>query len=180
MKPPWQHPLNPSICKDNLLRTVTETDAPTKHASMAEIDWSDAYRATVGNPFPDARAAANALVRAFPNWMKPLFGLRGLLVAPFGLKGASEFQSGDLDKIGFFPVTSETEDEIVAGADDKHLDFRIIVTLNNAGGGQSVTCATIIQYNKPFGRFYLKMVLPFHRAIIKSAMKHMHLPEGLS
>ena len=162
------------------MREVREIEAPKAHHSMAQIDWSDAYRATVGNPFPNARVAANALVRAFPSWMTPLLGLRGVLVAPFGLKGASEFQSGDLDKIGFFPVTDETEDEIVDGADDKHLDFRIIVNLNNAGGGQSVTCATIIKYNKPFGRFYLKMVLPFHRAIIKSAMKNMHLPEGLS
>lgn len=162
------------------MRDVREIDAPTIHASMAEIDWSDAYRVTIGNPFPNARTAANALVRAFPSWMKPLLGLRGLLVAPLGLKGEAEFQKGDIDTIGFFPVTHESEDEIVAGGDDKHLDFRIIVTLKNAGGGQAVTCATIIKFNRPFGRFYLKMVLPFHRAIIKHAMKRMHLPEGLS
>lgn len=162
------------------MRDVKEIDAPTNHVSMAEIDWGDAYRATVGNPFPDARTAANALVRAFPSWMMPLLGLRQILVTPFGLKSASDLNLNKTDNIGFFPVTGETNEEIVAGTDDKHLDFRIIVSLNNGGGGQSVSCATIIKFNNRFGRFYLKAVQPFHRAIIKYALKNMHLPEGLS
>src|SRR5436309_10065713 len=47
------------------------------------------------------------------------------LVAPFGLKTSAPDQPGTRDIIGLFPVVDQTPDRLVAGFNDKHLDFRL-------------------------------------------------------
>ena len=68
-----------------------------------------------------------------PRWVETLLSLRNALVAPFGLKtsGAGEHAAGGL--IGIFPVLSETPDRLVAGFNDHHLDFRVVVDVATSG-----------------------------------------------
>lgn len=163
------------------MHIVHEVKAPEHHHALPQIDWADAYQTTINEPFANAREAGEALISAFPNWAAPLLALRQIVVLPFGLKGAEALNEQQAETIGFFPITHETAQELVAGGDDKHLDFRIIITLqdNNSAqsvaynSGQSVTCTTVISFNNQFGRFYLRLILPFHRAIIKYALRHM-------
>jgi hypothetical protein len=124
-------------------------------------DFLDCY--TAESPLP-ARRAAEVIV-AFPKWTGALLLLRNLLVLPFGLKGGTAKEP----RIGIFPIDSETPDELIAGFDDRHLDFRVAVL---AGGGR-VHCATWVHPHNAGGRAYLRAVLPFHRAIMRSAMRRL-------
>ena len=45
--------------------------------------------------------------------------------------------------IGIFPVVSETPERLVAGFNDKHLDFRVVVDVATNGQRQSVTATTL-------------------------------------
>ena len=129
------------------------------HSYTAPGDFLDCYR--VDSPLR-ARAAAEIIV-AFPGWARGLLGLRNLLVAPFGLAGAAP---EGMDRIGIFPVVSETEDELVAGFDDKHLNFRVAVL---ARGGR-VSMGTWVHPHNTGGRLYLGAVMPFHILIIRNAL----------
>ncbi len=63
-----------------------------------------------------------------PRWVERLLVLRNVLVAPFGLKtsGAGEPRSPRHDR-NISRFSSETPDRLVAGFDDSHLDFRVVV-----------------------------------------------------
>lgn len=98
----------------------------------------------------------------FPIWVKGLLLLRALAVLPFKLKGRST--SGD--RFGIFPVAGRAEDEILLGFDDSHLDFRISVLCRH----NVAYAATWVRPHNWFGRTYLRLILPFHRWIMRNAM----------
>src|SRR3954451_23454073 len=62
-----------------------------------------------------------------PAWQKALIALRDAMVAPFGIKTSDTVRTSrdSLERVDFFPVHWEAKDEIVLGADDRHLDFRL-------------------------------------------------------
>lgn len=148
---------------------VHEIHVSLPHPVLPESDWADAWQIVSPKPFADAREAAEAIVSSFPRWTYLALALRQLLVAPFGLKGAAS-QAGSIDKVGIFPVTQQTGERLVAGFDDKHLDFRIVVDLDETDGVQAVTLTTVIRRHNQLGRAYLGLIIPFHRAIIRSAL----------
>ena len=70
------------------------------------------------------------------------------------------------DKLGPFPVELETETELVAGFNDKHLDFRVSVMSRD---GQ-VSLATWVHPHNFGGRLYLALIMPFHIMIARNAL----------
>jgi len=90
---------------------------------------------------------------------------------PLGLKtsGAGEPATGGM--IGIFPVVSETPERLVAGFNDNHLDFRVVVDVATVGAGQQVTATTLVRTHNWLGRTYLAVILPFHRLIVSSMLR---------
>ena len=150
---------------------VSEVPASLPHDALPGADWADAWRIQISKPFGSAREAAQAVGKNFPRWTWPMLALRQILVFPFGLKGSGP----QGDRVSIFPVVSETGEQIVAGFNDRHLDFRIVVDLAESAGkpGQSVTLTTVIRRHNLLGRVYLAAVMPFHRAIISSALRRI-------
>ena len=70
------------------------------------------------------------------------------------------------DRIGIFPVKQETENELIAGFDDKHLNFRVSV-LSNQG---QISLATWVAPHNMGGKIYLAVIMPFHIAIARNAL----------
>jgi hypothetical protein len=106
-----------------------------------------------------------------PRWIEALLTLRNILVAPFGLKTTAS--SGATDLIGIFPVVSQTSERLVAGFDDRHLDFRVVVDVAGTGHGQRVTATTLVKTHNLLGRVYLKIILPFHRLIVRRMLRQV-------
>ncbi len=75
--------------------------------------------------------------------------------------------------MGIFPVISETPDRLVAGLNDKHLDFRLVVDVARSGAGQQVTATTLVKMHNRLGRAYLTVILPFHRLIVASMLRRI-------
>ncbi|MEM7257946.1 MAG: DUF2867 domain-containing protein [Pseudomonadota bacterium] len=149
---------------------VSTLSSPLPHPALPNADWGDAYEVTTSGGFASARQAAQAVVDAFPLWTYPLLVLRNVIVWPFGLKNTRHAATMLPEPVGFFPVQAETTHQVVAGFDDKHLDFRLIVDLDSTDAQQQIRVTTVVHRNNRLGRWYLAMVLPFHRAIIKSAL----------
>ncbi len=121
-------------------------------------DFIDGYR--IKAPYTPHRAAEIAM--RFPLWVHVLLGLRQIIMWPFGLKG----KGAGGDSVAIFPVEKDTEDELVLGFDDKHLDFRISI-LSRDG---HLYCATWVHRHNWLGRVYLAAVMPFHIIITKQML----------
>jgi uncharacterized protein DUF2867 len=137
---------------------------------LAGAQFADAFRVTVQDAGLDARSAAERMFSNSPRWVEALVDLRNRIVAPFGLKtsGKDEVEAGGM--IGLFPVLSETPERLVAGFDDHHLDFRVVVDVAPAGRDREVTATTLVLTHNWFGRAYLAAIMPFHRMIAKTLL----------
>jgi hypothetical protein len=94
------------------------------------------------------------------------------MVTPFGLK-TSPPKGTYPDSVGIFPVLSQSPSRLVAGFDDKHLDFRVVVDVSAAGPGQQVTATTLVLTHNRLGRVYLAVIMPFHRLIVRSMLRQV-------
>lgn len=129
------------------------------HAYRGPGDFLDCYaiRSDLG-----PRRAAEVIV-AFPGWARGLLAVRRALTAPFGLSNDGPDAA---DKLGPFPVEFEDGSEVVAGFDDRHLNFRVSIL---ASGGR-VHLATWVHPHHIGGRAYLAAIMPFHIAIARNAL----------
>ena len=138
---------------------ITLPDVSALHARRVPGDFLDCY--SVASDM-NARDAANTITD-FPGWAKFLLIIRRLITAPFGLDNDGPDVA---DKVGIFPVESESDQELIAGFDDKHLNFRVSVLSLD---GQ-VSLATWVAPHNIGGRIYLTAILPFHIAIARNAL----------
>ncbi|MEM7427183.1 MAG: DUF2867 domain-containing protein [Pseudomonadota bacterium] len=149
---------------------VIEADLPAVsmlHERIAPGDFLDCYAVDAGL---SPRQAAT-VITAFPGWARALLRLRYWLTAPFGL-----LQDGPpaSDKIGVFPVEAEASNEIIAGFNDRHLDFRISV-LSDHG---RIFLGTWVHPHNLGGRLYLKAIMPFHILIARNALSRVAAHTG--
>ena len=150
--------------------TVRPAPLPPGSALQTRIspgDFVDCY--AVASDLPARRAAE--IIAEFPGWVRALVALRGMIVAPFGLRTNGPSAK---DKIGEFPVESETDAEVIAGFNDRHLDFRISVQARNG----RVSLATWVRRHNLGGRLYLAAILPFHVAIVRNALARVARRSG--
>lgn len=150
---------------------VTATDPGVDTAALlAGAQFADAFSITVDGPALNARQAAERMMTRSPQWIERLTALRNALVAPFGLKTTGAVDNGGSDIIGIFPVVSETPQRLVAGFNDKHLDFRVVVDVVTSGASQRVTATTLVLTHNWLGRTYLAIILPFHRLVARTML----------
>ncbi|EBA12764.1 DUF2867 domain-containing protein [Roseobacter sp. CCS2] len=133
--------------------------ASALHNQRVAGDFLDCY--SVASDLPPRRAAE--IITAFPGWAQFLLVIRQIVTAPFGL---SQDGPEAADKLGPFPVQSETETEVIAGFDDKHLNFLVSV-LSHEG---QISLATWVAPHNVGGRIYLAAIMPFHIAIARNAL----------
>lgn len=129
------------------------------HARIAPPDFLDCFSVSAD---ATPRHAAE-IITDFPVWARFLLQIRRLVTMPFGL--SNDGPPAD-DKLGPFPVELETGSELIAGFNDRHLNFRVSVFSQN---GQ-VSLATWVHPHNIGGRLYLKAILPFHILIARNAL----------
>jgi hypothetical protein len=137
---------------------------------LSGAQFIDAFRAEVGATQLSAREACTRMVLHGPRWIDALTRLRNILVKPFGLKTSGEGAYAPGGLIGLFPVLSETPERLVAGFDDSHLDFRLVVDVTGDAADRQVTSTTLVRTNNLLGRTYLALIMPFHKLVVRSMM----------
>ena len=142
------------------------------NALLAGAQFIDAYGIAVNDATLDARHAAERMLQRSPRWVEALIALRNTLVTPFGLKTPAR-KAAAADSIGAFPVVSESPGRLVAGFNDKHLDFRLVVDVVTETGGRRITATTLVLTHNLLGRAYLAVILPFHRLIVPSMLRQV-------
>ncbi|WP_246675985.1 DUF2867 domain-containing protein [Mesorhizobium sp. B2-5-4] len=98
--------------------------------------------------------------------------IRHKLVAGFGLKTSSELRDDvATDRIDFFRVYDRRRHEIVLGEDDRHLDFRLSVLVEESASCRRLVATTVVTFNHLGGQAYIAGIAPFHRLIVKSSLR---------
>lgn len=138
---------------------------------LPDADWADAYEIETNRDFATMRSVASCTVGTMPRWAKRLLWLRNRVVAPLGLKpGDQKLVETHADCIDFFPVLSESGNDIVLGLDDRHLDFRILLERQPATPVTRYRLTTLVTRHNLFGRAYLFFIMPFHKRLVRSVL----------
>jgi hypothetical protein len=149
------------------------TPAVDTDALLAGAQFADAFCIEVSDRDLDARRAAERMMARQPRWAEALLSLRNFLVAPLGLKTSGASADTPRDMIGIFPVVSQAPDRLVAGFNDRHLDFRVVVDVTAPGDSRRVTATTVVKTHNRLGRIYLAVIMPFHRLIVPALLRQV-------
>jgi len=155
---------------------VVECDVPSGSMLGREFVehayFRDSYRAPLIHRELGIADVFFGIFAHHPWWMKLLLIVRNKLVSLAGLDAptASEFLHVEIkdryvvgEKIGVWPIFWIGEDEIIAGRNNKHMDFRLSVLKVLDGDRTSVVVSTICTVHNLSGKVYLFFVVPFHR-----------------
>src|SRR5436190_818160 len=160
---------------------VIERELPPGSAlsgdAIGHAYFHDSYRAPLSREKLGIVEVFFALFGHTPIWMKLILIVRNAAARVVGLEAPtvdeimkpvarSEYRVGE--KIGPWPIFFITDNEIVAGRNNKHLDFRVSVLKVVDGGATSVVVSTVCSVHNVFGKFYLFFIVPFHRAGVRS------------
>ncbi len=143
--------------------------------TLPKIDFTDTFSTT---NHQDSLAEISRLVFAkVPKWIEFLMRLRNSLVKVFGLKTEKPADFHENFKVGgyvgFFKIFSIEPNEIIMGADDKHLNFRVSI-YNSGEATFNIKVTTLVEYNNSFGRWYMAIVKPFHHIVVKVMVKQAY------
>ena len=105
-----------------------------------------------------------------PAWQKALIALRDAMVTPFGLKTSGTVRAfqDNKERVDFLPVQWEGRDEIVLGADDRHLDFRLSLLRRLSPTGTLLIATTVVHSHNALGFTYLNAIRPFHHLVVRA------------
>jgi hypothetical protein len=151
-----------------------------------KYDYVDSFQGSIidnGNKL-NSTDIGKAFFSSAPKWVSKLMGFRNKTVAIFGLKtsGSTVDRQKTLDylkyekgeQVGIFKIYDKTENEIILGEDDKHLNFRVSLYLDELKIEQAekkLTISTSVIFNNWFGRLYFLPVRPFHSLIVPTILK---------
>ncbi len=150
----------------------TPSKTPLVTSSLGNIDFQDAFTTT--NTRDSLEIITKKIFGTAPRWVSVLMKIRNGIVRLFGIRSegrptiSKEFKKGG--HVYFFNIYEIEENEVLLGADDRHLDFRVSV-LKEEKSENNVKVTTIVNYKNRLGRIYMWFVKPFHRMVVKRMVK---------
>jgi hypothetical protein len=171
---------------------VIECDVPSSSALsrdlIANAYFHDSYRVALARADLGIVDIFFALFGHTPLWMKLMLIVRNAAARLVGLEAPTvdeimtprvreTYRVGE--KIGPWPIFFIGDDEIVAGRNNRHLDFRLSVLKAMDGDAASVVVSTICTVHNFFGKIYLFFIIPFHRKGVRSLMSNAVIAKRL-
>jgi hypothetical protein len=165
--------------------SIIECDIPAGSALGRDLIgnsyFHDSYRAPLTRPELGIVDIYAAILGHAPLMLKLLLVVRNAIVRPFGLNAppAKDIMRGGFrtgravgDTIGRWRIFFISDDEIIAGGDDRHQDFRVSALRVRSAETASVVVTTICNVHNVFGKIYLFFVVPFHRYGVRRLMSN--------
>ncbi len=115
-----------------------------------------------------------------PAWINFLMASRNKIASAIGLKDLGHLGAGDVikpvsayrvgDKIGIFTLLFFTDNEIILGDSDKHLDVKVSVYKDH-NDQNLISISTVVHVHNLLGRLYMLVVKPMHKMIVPAGIK---------
>ena len=172
--------------------SVNECEIPAGSMLTRDLNgkstFQDCYRMPLARPELGIADIFAALFGHKPWWVKGLLIARNAAAKLAGLEAPTvaeimhpifkaDYRVGE--KIGPWPIFFLGPDEIVAGRNNKHLDFRVSVLKAVDGEAASVMVSTACAVHNGFGKIYLFLIGPFHRNGVRLLMSNASLAKRL-
>jgi hypothetical protein len=162
---------------------VVECEVPSSsmldRELMQHAYFRDSYRVPLSRRELGIVDIFLAIFAHHPLWMKLLLIVRNKVASLAGLDApaASEILHVEIkdryavgEKIGVWPIFWLSEDEVVAGRNNKHMDFRLSVVKVPDGDRTSVVVSTICRVHNLSGKLYVFFIIPFHKYGVRKLM----------
>ena len=157
-------------------------DTTSVLAALDRNDYTDAFYCKFNCSHP---VSIDDVIHAFfdsaPSWVHHMFTIRDVVASKLGLKTISRKEREQMRKsfsiqpgnsIGLFKVLSKSEEEVIMGEDDKHLNFRVAFLLNALDAeSYALHFITTVKIHNWLGKLYFLPVKPMHALVVKSMMK---------
>ncbi len=156
------------------------------NADHKKYDYVDSYKDVLideENKF-NSTDIGKAFFLSGPKWVEKLFTFRNKVVSLFGLKTSGKINNrqAQLDsfkceageQLGLFKVFGKTIEEVILGEDDKHLNFRVSLFIEQQPTNpqkKDITISTTVEFHNWLGRLYFLPVRPFHKLIVPTMLK---------
>jgi hypothetical protein len=135
-------------------RAAAVPGTPLLAAALPRVDWADAYAVTTAAGMPrDPQVWADAVFRDPPRWVAAALGVHELLVGLVGI---------DRSGPSAFDTVALSEEEVLLGTDERHLDFRVSVRRE----ADRVVLSTVVQLRNRRGRAYFALVRRVHPTVV--------------
>jgi hypothetical protein len=130
-------------------------------STMPSVDWCDAFWVELPRDSPDDPMYWRDLLFGAGHSRRPtgLMRLRDLFARRVGLKSAATGNGAS------YPVLARAGREVVVGMDDRHLDFRVALTVRPFGTPHLVVTTAVRRHNR-FGRAYFAIVKGPHHLLV--------------
>jgi hypothetical protein len=149
--------------------------------AVRSADFQDCYRAPLARIELGIVDIFFAVFGHHPLWIKLLLIVRNAIARLAGLEVPTvaeimrpvvknSYRVGD--KIGPWPIFAISDNEIIAGRNNRHMDFRVSVLKAVDGHTGSVAVSTICNVHNGYGRLYLWCIVPFHRNGVQLLMSN--------
>ena len=167
---------------------TSKTTWPTESvltSAKRQFDYADSYEGIYTDKDNNITSAkiGKTFFSSAPAWVEKAFSLRNNAVRFFGLKASENtsnragllrnFRCEPGEKLGLFTVFNRTENEVILGEDDVHLNFRVSLLKRSADdqNQKKLIITTAVQFNNLLGRLYFLPVKPAHKIIVPAMLK---------
>jgi hypothetical protein len=163
--------------------SVVECDVP-RHSALGKdlierADFRDAYRAPLSHSDLSVVEIFFAIFARRPGWINLMLIARNKAAALAGLEVPTTAETINMEKrdhyfvgekIGPWPIFFLGSDELVAGRDNKHMDFRVSIMKAYDGTRPGVVVSTLCMVHNKVGQCYLSSIIPFHKFSVRRLM----------
>jgi len=141
--------------------------------------YSDCYSFHTRQPSRKALRVWLDHAAKMPKWINFLMALRNKIVSLMGLKNLGHL--GDIDskkpldeyrigdRVGIFTLLFLSDNEIILGESDKHLDVKVSVFKERCEG-ELISMSTVVHVHNFSGKLYMLFVKPMHKLIVPSSI----------
>ncbi len=115
-----------------------------------------------------------------PGWINSLMSIRNRMVALVGLKDLGSLAQFEPDKppsayregdrLGIFSILYLSDQELILGDSDRHLDVQVSVCKLTGKARASVVVSTVVNIKNRLGRVYMLVVTPLHKRIVPAIL----------
>ena len=163
----------------DVIKTTVPHDSLLQ-TSLADADFYDAYEAPLNDPALSPTEIFLRASRATPRWVSVAMTLRNGIVHRLGLKDvgtmrASAGKSADAyrvgDRLGIFSIFGKTENELLLGIDDRHLDVRVSLMKSKQNGLSRYVVSTVVHIHNRLGHIYMAPVGRIHPLVVRAMMR---------
>lgn len=169
-------PADLRCCHMTVLKTQL-AESSGLHRFVQAGDFLDCYSVDIARNDLPIGEIAQRIFTGLPGWINALLATRDMAVTLFGLKTTAQLAANNRrddavrvgEPINFLCVRSLSENEIILGEDDRHLDFKIAV-YRESPEAKRVSLATWVHTHNLLGRVYLRSILRFHVRIVNARL----------